>query len=127
MPKIVAENRIKSLQKRSGNERIFETRLYVSKRQQRRFEEVLWLCSQVWNAALAEHKSEYERYQRFGMRLDYIANWPTLKSQLLQLQEVRKKYYWIDSDIYAETLLEVLKRLDNSMKRFQRRRKQENL
>ena len=62
------------LKKRSGLERIFEARLYPTNRQISRFSEMLWICGSLWNAALSERVAEYRRYQRFGMRADYVAN-----------------------------------------------------
>jgi putative transposase len=104
--------------KRTGWERIFEVRLYPTAAQEERFRSILWLCANVWNAALSERKGAYERYKRFGMRADFVADWPTYQSQYDQLIALRDEYAWIDGDVYAETLAEVLKRLDNAMRRF---------
>jgi len=61
--------------KRTGFERNFEARIYPMPRQIERFDEMLWICGMLWNAALSEHVAEYNRFKRFGMRADYVRLW----------------------------------------------------
>lgn len=126
MPKrktIFCKNRPKKPQiVRSEWKRRLKVRIYPSVHQEERLNHVVDLCCILYNAALSERRKAFERYLRFKDNPKFIKCWPNFAYQYDQLIESRDENPWL-KELYAETATEVLKRLDNSMKRFIERKK----
>ena len=90
--------------------RNFEFRIYPSPKHIRRLNENLHLCQQLYNAALEQRISAYRNRHVSLNRFAQSRELPTLKTELPEFR-----------DIGAQTLQEVLDRLDKSFKNFFRR------
>jgi putative transposase len=91
----------------------YKYRLYPTKKQAIRLQEVLDRCRELYNAALQERK---DAYRMAHLSIGYTQQ----AAQLPEIKEIRPEY----QDIYSQVLQDVLRRGDKAYKAFFRRIKQ---
>jgi putative transposase len=91
----------------------YKYRLYPTKKQAIRLQEVLDRCRELYNAALQERKDAY-RMAHLSIGYNQQA------AQLPEIKEIRPEY----ADIHSQVLQDVLRRVDKAYKAFFRRIKQ---
>ncbi|HEU5379140.1 MAG TPA: RNA-guided endonuclease TnpB family protein [Ktedonobacteraceae bacterium] len=93
-----------------GNRKAYKYRLYPTKKQAMRLQEVLDRCRELYNAALQERRDAYRMAQ---VSIGYNQQ----AAQLPEIKEIRPEY----ADIHSQVLQDTLKRLDKAFKAFFRR------
>jgi len=88
----------------------YKYRLYPTKKQAIRLQEVLDRCRELYNAALQERR---DAYRMCGVSIGYNQQ----AAQLPEIKEIRPEY----ADIHSQVLQDTLKRLDKAFKAFFRR------
>ncbi len=91
----------------------YKYRLYPTKKQAIRLQEVLDRCRELYHAALQERKDAY-RMAHLSIGYNQQA------AQLPEIKEIRPEY----ADIHSQVLQDVLRRVDKAYKAFFRRIKQ---
>ncbi|MGI8639898.1 MAG: RNA-guided endonuclease InsQ/TnpB family protein [Pyrinomonadaceae bacterium] len=91
----------------------FKFRIFPSKTQSQKLEQTLFLCRDLYNAALAERK---QAYQLNRISLNYYDQ----ANQLSEIKSTNPEY----KDVHSQVCQDVLKRLDKSFQSFFRRVKQ---
>jgi putative transposase len=97
--------------------RVEKVRLYPSPDQIRVLEIILAACCDLYNAGLQERRGAYDHW-KIAKPKEFA--WPTLSSQQKQFVELRAEHDWIGA-VYAESMRDALKKLDNAFAAFFRR------
>ena len=93
--------------------RAYKYRLYPTKKQAVRLQEVLDRCRELYNAALQERRDAY--------RMAHVSiGYNQQAAQLPEIKEIRPEY----ADLHSQVSQDTLKRLDKAFKAFFRRVKQ---
>jgi len=91
----------------------FKFRIFPSKTQSQKLEQTLFLCRDLYNAALSERK---QAYQLNRISLNYYDQ----ANQLSEIKSTNPEY----KDVHSQVCQDVLKRLDKAFQSFFRRVKQ---
>src|SRR5437899_286587 len=89
----------------------YKYRIYLNQEQQKTLQDIFNFCCFLYNSALQERKSHYDR---FGKGISY-------NQQSAQLPEIKEIFPEQTDIIFSQVLQQVLKRLDGSFKGFFRR------
>jgi putative transposase len=88
----------------------YKYRLYPTKKQEKRLQEVLDRCRELYNAALQERRDAY--------RIAHVSiGFSQQSAQLPEIKEIRPEY----ADINAQVLQDTVRRVDKAFKAFFRR------
>ena len=93
-----------------SNLKAYKYRLYPTKKQETRLQEVLDRCRELYNAALQERRDAY--------RMAHVSiGYNQQAVQLPEIKEIRPEY----ADIHSQVLQDTLRRVDKAFKAFSRR------